>query len=155
MFATAVILDIDLAASELVWANCGHPSPLVIAANGQVRALRPTGGLINPALPAATLARTQFTAGALLFAYSDGLSEARGAHRTPLRIDAIADALRGQHSAADACAHARTLLEQHTGTRRHRDDVTLLAARRPSAPHEGSEITSVSCTQAREMDCVP
>lgn len=131
MFATAVILRIDLSARELVWANCGHPAPLLIAADGQMRMLHSTGGLIHPSLPGATLGRTGFTPGALLFAYSDGLSEARDAHRIPLRIDTLADALRGSRSAADACTGARRLLEQHTGTRRHRDDVTLLAARRP------------------------
>ncbi|HEY2298726.1 MAG TPA: SpoIIE family protein phosphatase [Jatrophihabitans sp.] len=133
MFATAVIIDIDLSTSHLTWANCGHPAPLLIDADGQVSMLHTTGGLIHRALPVATLEHTRFRPGALLFLYSDGLSDARDAHRVPLRMDTLVDALRGRHAAAEACAVARAVLQQHTGTRRHSDDVTLLAAYRGSS----------------------
>ncbi|SOD72205.1 serine phosphatase RsbU (regulator of sigma subunit) [Jatrophihabitans sp. GAS493] len=130
MFATAVIIEFDPTANQLHWANAGHPPPLLLTADGQVHQLDPTGPLINPVTSGTTRRTIAFGPGDSLLAYSDGLIESPDQHDVTLSEAALVQAVRGTTSAPQVVDVVLALLESHTGSHRHRDDITVVSAYR-------------------------
>jgi hypothetical protein len=131
--ATAVYLVFDPADETLRYANAGHPPPLLIGPDGEVRTL--TDGL---APPLGSILGSQISEGAVrvvpgstLVAYTDGLIERRGAdiEHGINRLRAVAAA--GDTSDLDGFCEL-LLAGMDVGTRA--DDIALLAVRWTATP---------------------
>ena len=77
--ATAVVARFDPARQEIVWAQAGHPPPLLSRAGRTAPLARPAGPMLGVVDEAAyATARLDFRAGDVLLLYTDGLVEHRG-----------------------------------------------------------------------------
>jgi sigma-B regulation protein RsbU (phosphoserine phosphatase) len=132
MFATVFLASLEPYSGELVYVNAGHEPALVIARDGRIEELRPTG----PAL--GMLPDSRFTAGTRnlekghsLFAFTDGLVEARSPTGEIYGGERLREVLRGQRS-GPASELVRAVLDALQTFGRHadpHDDITMLAAR--------------------------
>ncbi|HYK12060.1 MAG TPA: SpoIIE family protein phosphatase [Gemmatimonadales bacterium] len=135
MFATVFLGVLDPGTGRLDYVNAGHEPALVVAPDGGIRELRPTGpalGLMPDQVFRA--AQTTLDARQALVAFTDGLVEARSMAGEVFGAGRLRDALRAN------CGSAKTLvrgvvdtLQAFTGQAEPHDDVTLLAASRPDA----------------------
>lgn len=133
MFATVFLAVLNPDYGELVYVNAGHEPALVVAPDGSVRELRPTG----PAL--GLMPDSEFTAvggelerGSCLFAFTDGLVEARSPTGDVFGSERLRAVLRA-HAGASASDIVRGVSESIRGFVQQaepHDDLTLLAARR-------------------------
>jgi sigma-B regulation protein RsbU (phosphoserine phosphatase) len=135
-FATLWAAVLDPESGRLLYVNAGHNPPLVVGRLGDgSRATReqlhPTGPAIG-LMPNAGywLAETRLTPDDLLFAYTDGATEARNAAAEELGLEQLEAALHDAPSAHEALAAVEAALREHTGDGEAFDDVTLLAVRR-------------------------
>ena len=133
MFATVFMAVLNPDFGELTYLNAGHEPALVIAPDGSVRELRPTG----PALGMMPDSEFSAVAGTLepghtLFVFTDGLVEARSpageAYGSP-RLRAALSAL-GDRPAPALIREVLDTLGTFTGAAEPHDDLTLLAATR-------------------------
>ena len=132
MFATVFLASLEPYSGELVYVNAGHEPALVIAPDGGIEELRPTG----PAL--GMLPDSRFTAvtrnleqGHSLFAFTDGLVEAHSPTGEVYGAERLREVLRAQRSGT-ASELVRAVLDALETFGRHsdpHDDVTMLAAR--------------------------
>ena len=123
--ATLVLAVFDPVGGELTWVNAGHPSPLLICADGTATLLE--GGRSVPRgvlpFPAYAVETTTVEPGGALALYTDGLIERRGEHldegmqlllRTagdgPLDPDALCDRLLAAAAPAGATSDDIALL---------------------------------------------
>jgi serine phosphatase RsbU (regulator of sigma subunit) len=134
-FVTAVFAEFDPRGwLELV--ICGHPPPLRLTADGDLRALTP-GSYATPLGLHPDIRSSTFTVGAgdrLVF-YTDGLSEARDRSGRYFRLDDCLETLRR----GDLEAAADELLDRvavHTG-RKLDDDVAVLLFEAASPERQG------------------
>ena len=133
MFATVFMAVLNPDFGELTYLNAGHEPALVIAPDGSVRELRPTG----PALGMMPDSEFSAVAGTLepghtLFVFTDGLVEARSpageAYGSP-RLRAALSTL-GDRQAPALIREVLDTLGVFTGAAEPHDDLTLLAATR-------------------------
>ena len=135
-FATLWAAVLDPESGRLLYVNAGRNPPLVL---GRLRdgrravreRLQPTGPAIG-LLPNAGywLAETRLTPDDMLFAYTDGATEARNPAGEELGLERLEALLRDAATAGEALAAVEAALRDHTGEREAFDDVTLLAVRR-------------------------
>ena len=132
MFATVFLASLEPYSGELVYVNAGHEPALVIAPDGSVEELRPTG----PAL--GMLPDSHFTAvtrtlesGHSLFAFTDGLVEAHSPTGEVYGAARLREVLRAQRSGppAELVRAVLDALETFGGHSEPHDDVTMPAAR--------------------------
>ena len=133
MFLTVILGRYDLAAHRLALVNCGHTYPVVIRASGDVvtpeAGSLPVGMLPGLAPEGVFL---QIDAGDLLFLYTDGLIEARGAADEMFGLErAIAVVREGRREPLDVLGE-RLLdaLRRFSGQPELEDDLTMLMIRR-------------------------
>ncbi|HET7789326.1 MAG TPA: PP2C family protein-serine/threonine phosphatase [Gemmatimonadales bacterium] len=130
MFATVFLGALDPGTGRLDYVNAGHEPALVIDPDGGARELRPTGpalGLGPDAVFRAGDARLDPGYG--LFAFTDGLVEARSPAGEVFGAGRLRGALRANHgSAAGQVRGVLDALHAFTGQAEPHDDVTLLAA---------------------------
>src|SRR6266545_3353440 len=132
MFATVFLGALDPGSGQLDYVNAGHEPALLVGPGGGMRELRPTG----PAL--GLLPDRTFTAGAAtlepgdgLFAFTDGLVEARSPAGEVFGAERLRDALRANTTSATTLVRGvLDALHAFTGQAEPHDDVTLLAASR-------------------------
>lgn len=132
MFATVFLASLEPYSGELVYVNAGHEPALIIAPDGGIEELRPTG----PAL--GMLPDSRFTAvtrnlekGHSLFAFTDGLVEAHSPTGEVYGSERLREVLRA-HRSGPASELVRAVLDGLEIFGRHsdpHDDVTILAAR--------------------------
>ncbi len=132
MFATVFLASLEPYSGELVYVNAGHEPALIIAPDGGIEELRPTG----PAL--GMLPDSRFTAvtrnlekGHSLFAFTDGLVEAHSPTGEVYGAERLREVLRA-HRSGPASELVRAVLDAVETFGRHsdpHDDVTILAAR--------------------------
>jgi len=132
MFATLFLGILETATGELRYVNAGHEAPLLLAPGGGVaHKLEPSGPAVG-LMPDSSfeVREARIDPGQILFAYTDGLTDARGEAEFfgAARLMAI---LERPSSTADSlleglCREVR----DHTGAAEPYDDLTLLAARR-------------------------
>ena len=132
MFATVFLASLEPYSGELVYVNAGHEPALIIAPDGGIEELRPTG----PAL--GMLPDSHFTAVTrilgkdhTLFAFTDGLVEARSPTGDIYGGERLREVLRGQRN-GPASEMVRAALDALETFGRHadpHDDLTMLAAR--------------------------
>jgi len=135
-FATLWAAVLDPESGRLLYVNAGHNPPLVMSrVRGGGRAVReelhPTGPAIG-LLPNAGywLAETLLTPDDLLFAYTDGVTEARNAAADELGLERVIELVATATSAEEAAAAVDAAVRDHTGLAEAFDDVTMLALRR-------------------------
>ncbi len=132
MFATVFLGALDPRDGQLDYVNAGHEPALVVASDGTTRELRPTGpalGLLPEVAFSAGQARLE--RGHSLFAFTDGLVEARGPAGETFGTERLLDALRANNtSASNLVRGVMGALDAFTGQAEPHDDVTLLAATR-------------------------
>src|SRR6266851_5128461 len=141
-FVTAVLAEIDPAEGRLTIYNCGHPPPLVISpdpggegGSGGSRLPRvTTGDVPAPALPLRLMAlggtsgaeRTvPLHPGDALLLYTDGVTEARDAHREFYPLEKRVAALAATTGPGDLLDRLRDDLLRHVGAPLD-DDAALL-----------------------------
>jgi sigma-B regulation protein RsbU (phosphoserine phosphatase) len=134
MFATVFLGALTPATGQFDYVNAGHEPALVIAPDGTTRELRPTGpalGLLPDAAFGADEGRLE--RGHCLFAFTDGLVEARSPAREAFGAERLRDSLRANNMSATSLVHGVIRdLHAFTGHAEPHDDVTLLAAMRTS-----------------------
>jgi serine phosphatase RsbU (regulator of sigma subunit) len=132
MFATLFLAVLDPADGALTWINAGHEAPVVFGAGGVSARLTPTGPALGmmPALKFEAR-RTELAPGETLFAFTDGVSEARdgaGSLFSEERLLAIlAD---GPSSATPLLERVGTAVTGYAAGTERSDDITMLAASR-------------------------
>jgi PAS domain S-box-containing protein len=127
--ASAVFAVLDLATGELVYANAGHPPPILVTADGEAEYLDDADGIMLGASADAefTTGVRRLSPGTALLCYTDGLVESR--YRDISKsLTLLAETLRrsAPRSAEHLCATAQAAL---LGAAGRADDVCLLAAR--------------------------
>jgi serine phosphatase RsbU (regulator of sigma subunit)/PAS domain-containing protein len=115
---------------EVSIGGCGHPGPAVVRADGRVEILEQDGlplGLFDDIQPGRT--DLELGAGDVLFFYTDGVTEARGADKSFFE-DRLADELAAVagRSAADVVRAVQELVTSFSAGEL-KDDVTILAVR--------------------------
>ena len=132
MFATVFLGALTPGTGQFDYVNAGHEPALVIAPDGTTRELRPTGpalGLLPDAAFGADEGRLE--RGHSLFAFTDGLVEARSPDGEAFGAERLRDALRVNNtSASNLVQGVIETLHAFTGQAEPHDDVTLLAATR-------------------------
>ena len=132
MFATVFLGALDPRDGQLDYVNAGHDPALVFGPDGVMRELRPTGpalGLMPDVAFGAGQAKLE--RGHCLFAFTDGLVEARSPAGEAFGAERLRGALRASGgSAAGLVRGVMEALHAFTGEAEPHDDVTLLAALR-------------------------
>ena len=132
MFATVFLAALTPRTGQFDYVNAGHEPALVIAPDGTTRELRPTGpalGLLPDVVFGAGEGKLE--RGHCLFAFTDGLVEARNSAGEAFGGERLRGALRANNtSASDLVRGVMGALDAFTGQAEPHDDVTLLAATR-------------------------
>src|SRR5262249_18251313 len=132
MFATVFLAALTPQTGRFDYVNAGHEPAIVIGADGATRELRPTG-------PALGLMPDQgfgagdgkLEPGDCLFAFTDGLVEARSPAGEAFGAERLRNALRANSTAAaELVRGVLATLHAFTEQAEPHDDVTLLAATR-------------------------
>jgi len=132
MFATLFFGVLDPADGTLSWVNAGHEAPIVLADSGVGARLAPTGPALGM-LPGMTFQARQsrIERGQTLFAFTDGVTEARDASGRLYSEERLLEELRESAPSAAALLERieRAVSAYSTGAERS-DDITMLAVRR-------------------------
>lgn len=132
MFATVFLAALDPQAGRLDYVNGGHDPALIVAPDGAIRELKPTGpalGLMPDMMFGA--GEAMLGRGDTFVAFTDGLVEARNAAGEAFGAERLRAALRAQRGAASQMVRGvLEALAAFTGAAEPHDDVTLLAATR-------------------------
>jgi phosphoserine phosphatase RsbU/P len=131
MFATVFFGVLEPASGVLRYVNAGHDAPVVATSRGLQR-LEPTGPALG-LLPDMhfEVRETRLEAGALLVAFTDGVTDAQDAEGRVFTEERLLDLLTSAPaSAADVVATIEEALETFTAGAVPFDDCTLLAVRR-------------------------
>jgi serine phosphatase RsbU (regulator of sigma subunit) len=133
MFATVFLAIIDPESGACTYLNAGHEPPLVVSDSGVVQELRPTGPALGmlPDVPFGAV-DTTLERGQTLFAFTDGLVEARSPSGEEFGNERLRAMLRGRPGETATALVARfvnavQLFGQQADPH---DDLTLLAATR-------------------------
>jgi phosphoserine phosphatase RsbU/P len=133
MFATAFVAVLDPATGALDYVNAGHEPPAILDAGGAVRArLQPTGPALG-LLPdlVFTVASERLAAGETLFAYTDGVVDARDPNDVAFGEDRLMELLHTEPAtAARLLERIDAALSAHIAAAEQFDDVAMLATRR-------------------------
>jgi sigma-B regulation protein RsbU (phosphoserine phosphatase) len=135
-FATLFAGVLDPGSGRFFYVNAGHNPPLVLARNDSGRSVReelsPTGPAIGLMLNAEfRLGETTLLSDDLLFAFTDGVTEARDAASEEFsqeRLEALLAASDG--TAGETLAAVEAAIHEHMALAEAFDDVTMLALRR-------------------------
>jgi serine phosphatase RsbU (regulator of sigma subunit) len=132
MFATVFLASLEPYSGELVYVNAGHEPALMIAPDGNVEELRPTGPALGmmPDSHFRAVTRT-LEKGHSLFAFTDGLVEAHsptGEVYGGKRLREVVQAQRGK-SASELVHAVLNAVQTFNGHSDAHDDLTMLAAR--------------------------
>ncbi|MEO8561501.1 MAG: SpoIIE family protein phosphatase [bacterium] len=133
MFATVFFAVVDPVSGALDYVNAGHEPPVLLAADGRVRGrLAPTGPAVGlmPDLEF-NVGRAQLASGETLFAFTDGVVDARDPHDASFGESRLLALLSERAAPAhELLARVDAALSGHIGDGAQFDDVAMLAARR-------------------------
>ncbi|MDP8977161.1 MAG: SpoIIE family protein phosphatase [Actinomycetota bacterium] len=126
-FATCVLLEVDGPRTRVRHANAGHP-PAIVVIDGRPHQLPPTGPLLGPFEATWETTELPLDGAELLFAYTDGLVEARDSRDREFGVERVLDLLArhrgvGPDEVVQACVDAVHVF--HPG--RLTDDLTVVA----------------------------
>jgi sigma-B regulation protein RsbU (phosphoserine phosphatase) len=131
-FATLFFAILDPRTGGLIYINGGHNPPIVLRGNGDLEPLHPTGPAVG-LLPGSVfkLGDTHLDEGETLFAYTDGVTEARNPqgefYSEQRMLDLLAQPVR---SAKDLLDRVDLSVRRFVGPAEQFDDVTMLVLRR-------------------------
>ncbi|MGE3404898.1 MAG: PP2C family protein-serine/threonine phosphatase, partial [Vicinamibacterales bacterium] len=130
-YATAIYATLDAATRRLTLVNAGHPAVLI--ASGSSLVPLPASGPALGLIEAGRFAAHDLTLepGAVLVAYTDGVSEARDDAGDEFGEDRLAALLAGHGHlpAAQLCSGILDAVRHHRGGRQDQDDVTVMVVR--------------------------
>ena len=132
MFATVFLGAVDPITGQFTYVNAGHEPALVVAPDGTTRELRPTGPALGM-MPEQTFEAGdgKLERGHSIFAFTDGLVEARNMEGEAFGSARLRDALKTSNTTApNLVAGVMAALQEFTGPAEPHDDVTLFAAMR-------------------------
>lgn len=129
MFASVFFGLLDTESGVLHYVNAGHESPIIFRQNGETEVLDITGGVIG-LFPAAQYAVETVTLnkGDLIFAYTDGVNEAKDLQGEQFGESRITEITDPQDKSPDDFLN--TILDaiyQFRGAAEQSDDITMLA----------------------------
>ena len=134
MFVTVFICVLDPASGTLVYANAGHPPPLLARADGLVEALESAENMVLGLQPGVHYQSFSLSLepGDAVFMYTDGVSEALDLSGEEFGEDRLARVLSGggAGSAAGSCASVVEAVRVFASGEAELDDITCLALRR-------------------------
>ena len=131
MFASLFFGLLDPVSGEMVYANCGHESPLVVNAGAVRMALDTTGPAVG-IFPHANfrVQETRLQSGDMLLMFTDGVTEAMNSQKEQFgneRLQALATA--GEVAASSLLPKIATELFEFAGDAPQSDDITMLAVK--------------------------
>ncbi|HEY0310102.1 MAG TPA: SpoIIE family protein phosphatase [Luteimonas sp.] len=131
MFATMFVAVLDPASGRLGYANAGHEAPAIAGAAGVRARLAPTGPAVG-LLPGLSFgyATEALAPGEALFAFTDGVTDARDASGAMLGEARVLALLEAPLAAGALVARVRAAVRAHAGGEAPFDDVTMLALSR-------------------------
>lgn len=134
LFVTLTCADFDLTAGRVTVANAGHPSPVLVSADGSVRLPFPSTGLLAGLFPGAKYRSVpaEFAPGDSVVFYSDGVTEAWDAEESEYGEERLVAALRARpgSTARETVEGLVADVRRHAGAAPQSDDLTALAVRR-------------------------
>ncbi len=137
LFVTLICTVFDLTSGKVHVANAGHPSPVLLSANGTASTPFGSTGLIAGLFPKAayTSHTADFAPGDTLVYYSDGVSEAMDPGQNEFGEERlVAGLLARPHSSAKETADGVLAdVKRHAATAPQYDDTTIVAVRRRPA----------------------
>ena len=136
MFVTGFFCIVEPRSGTVVYANAGHPSPLLVRSGGSVAPLESAGNVVLGLLCGAGYDLFSFTLepGEFLFMYTDGVTEAEGVVGGEFGEERLLEALRGQagRNAAECAGSVVEAVREFAAGEVQSDDITCLVVRRVS-----------------------
>ena len=133
MFATVFFAVLDPATGAMEYVNAGHELPVIVAADGRVRGrLAPTGPAVGlmPELEFGVRSE-RLASGETLFAFTDGVTDARDGSETAMGEERLLELLDGDAGSAPALlARVDAAISAYIADAAQFDDVAMLAVRR-------------------------
>ena len=135
-FATLFAGVLDPGSGRLLYVNAGHNPPLLLGRDGERRAVReelaPTGPAIGLLLnPEYRLGEATVQPGDLLFAFTDGVTEARNPAADEFGQERLEALLTGEDGPAEVVlARIEAAVREHTAGAEAFDDMTMLGVGR-------------------------
>lgn len=134
LFVTIVCADFDLSSGRVTVANAGHPSPVLLSADGGARLPFPATGLLAGLFPGAEYesVSADLAPGDSVVFYSDGVTEAMDPDENEFGEERLVAALREAPgtTARETVDRLVAAVRRHAGTAPQSDDLTVLAVRR-------------------------
>jgi serine phosphatase RsbU (regulator of sigma subunit) len=131
MFATIFVGLLDPATGSLTYINAGHESPLVVDTEKHCTPLTRTGPAMGVVADAEFRVRdVRLYPGDLLFAFTDGVSDALNSAGKTFGHERLTSLLQGHASAEALVTDLNAALDQYTAGTEQFDDITLLVVHR-------------------------
>ena len=129
MFASVFFGLLDPISGRLVYVNAGHEAPLLISADGSQQQLDPTGPVMGLFADARfTVKSVDIDVGGRLFAYTDGVSEAKNTADKQFGEDKVHDLfVQHQGNCSTLLDMIVTQVDEFAGSRGQYDDMTMIA----------------------------
>jgi serine phosphatase RsbU (regulator of sigma subunit) len=129
-YATLFLAEYRDETTSLRYINCGHPSPILLRADGSIEQLEATAGVLG-LFPdwKCTTEETHMCPGDTLLVYSDGLTEASDADGRELGHERVVDLLRAGQGLPVSKMVKSMVDEVDSFVPEQQDDLTILAAR--------------------------
>jgi sigma-B regulation protein RsbU (phosphoserine phosphatase) len=131
LFVSVFCAIFDPLSGRLVYANGGHPPPLLLGEDGVPERLASTGGVLLGILADQSFAENEVTIepNAVLFLYSDGFTEARGYDGRMFGEAGVSHGLVGcrRKSAEDVAVRMLSTVDAFAKDTEQADDITCLA----------------------------
>lgn len=138
IFVTMFASFVDARSGELAYFNAGHDAGLVISPGGAIRALnRPQGPIAGVVAGVEFgMARDRLAPGDILFAYTDGVTEAHDGAKHLFGQERLLTTLRAARPtrAADALQAVNAAVAEFVGDAAQSDDITIVAVRYAGPP---------------------
>ncbi|GAU08844.1 SpoIIE family protein phosphatase [Desulfoplanes formicivorans] len=133
MFVTLFIGILDTSSGHVAYANGGHNPPILIRNNGTTTYLEGISGLVvggMEGIPYQGL-HVDLHPGETLFLYTDGVTEALDPDKNLFTDQRLLEDVTANRQAdpENLIRAVRTRVDQHVGTARQSDDITMLALR--------------------------
>jgi sigma-B regulation protein RsbU (phosphoserine phosphatase) len=132
MFVTIFYGVLDTTTKRFVYVNAGHPAPYIVNGNGIRNSLDRNSAAVGiHSKTSFSVSETEFGKGEMLFAFTDGVTEAQDKAGTLLGKDRLQEVLcRKQAKPDQLIGRVQELIAEHRGGHEINDDVTMLAMRR-------------------------
>jgi serine phosphatase RsbU (regulator of sigma subunit) len=135
MFATVFFAMLDTRSGEMHYVNCGQEPPLLLGANGALKPLKPTGPVLG-VLPDTSFdcRSVPIKSGELVFACTDGVSEAPDRQGRMFPAESLDAILRTSHPSLEGMLQAvESAVNQHSQGEPPFDDITMIAVQRAAS----------------------